>query len=248
MRAWLLLLLTGLWAGPLQAQPVKLRLCTSDVPFHPYTMPDGSGLFQRRLALLARAAGVEVVPTVAPRARCLQSTRTGAADALIGVFAPERLAWMAYPMREGVADEERGLGRVRFLLYRRVGTHFGWDGRRFTGLGDQPLGLQFGYQYGVKVADLGVAVDDRATSAEQLMAKLARGRVALALMQPEQAQLVLSRMPDAGIEALDTPFTSQAFYVIVTQDFWRRHPEQVQRLWSANPPWAASSPSAAPGP
>jgi len=232
MRA-LLLLLTGLLAWPLHARAVTLRLCTSEVPFYPYTMPDGGGQFQRRLMQAGDRVGLTVVLSVAPRARCLQNTRTGESDALIGVFTPDRLAWLDYPMRAGRADEERSLGSVRFLLYRRVGSDYGWDGRRFIGMGQQPLGVQFGYQYGVKLAELGVAVDDRATTAEQLMAKLAKGRVALALVQQEQARQVLSQMPGHGIEALEPPFSQQAFYAIVTRSFEQRHPALVDRLWEA---------------
>lgn len=224
-------------AGVAAAEPARLRLCTSDSPFYPYTMPDGSGLFQRRLQALAAEQGLVLEQRVAPRARCLQYTRTGEADALIGIFTPERLAWLAYPMREGGRpDAERGLGTARFVLYRRVGTAVQWDGQRLTGLGGLPLGVHFGYAYGARLADLQVAVDDRATTAGQLMAKLERGRVGAVLMQQEQAQQLLANAPQQGsgrIEALEPAFGTLTFYVIVTRDFQRRHGDLVERLWAA---------------
>ncbi|HEY1128871.1 MAG TPA: hypothetical protein VGF12_05660 [Roseateles sp.] len=227
-------------AGMAAAEPVKLRLCTSDVPFYPYSMPDGSGLFQRRLMALAKSLNVEVVAHVAPRARCLQHSRNGEADALIGIFSADRLDWMAYPMRGGAPDAERGLGAVRFVLYRRVGTAYGWDGRKFLGLGTEKLGLQFAYAYGPQLAAQGVAVDDRATSAEQLMAKLERGRVALVLMQEEQAKVLIEHRLAGRIEPLEPPFGTQTFYLIVSRDFQKRHAALVQKLWATHPPWVAS--------
>ncbi|MDM4765665.1 hypothetical protein [Pelomonas sp. SE-A7] len=230
VKHWLAaLLMAGLGTT---AQAVTLRLCTSDSSFFPYTMPDGNGQFQQAVRAAAKELGLDIDNRVAPRARCLQDTRTGNADALIGIFAVERLAWMAYPMLgDKQPDAERGLGSVRFLVYRRQGSKAGWDGRRFQQVGDEPVGVQFGYAYGVPLDQLGVIIDDKATSADQLFAKLERGRIALAVMQEEQGRQLLSRQYAKQLEALENPFNTLNFYLIVSKDFQSAHPELVQKLW-----------------
>ncbi|MDI4631975.1 hypothetical protein J7U46_02830 [Pelomonas sp. V22] len=215
------------------AQAVTLRLCTADSSFYPYTLPDGNGLFQQAVRAAARELDLQVDNRIAPRARCLQDTRSGQADALVGIYAPERRAWLAYPMRgePPQPDAERGLGAVRFLVYRRIGSPVSWDGQRFLQVGDEPVGVQFGFAYGVPLDRLEVLIDDKATSADQLFAKLDRGRIAAVVMQEAQGRQLLARQYGARIEPLETPFNVLRFYLIVSRDFQSRHPELVNKLW-----------------
>ena len=211
-------------------EPLRLRLCTSDVPFAPFTLPDGSGEFQQKVKSAAARAGVSLHQTVAPRARCLQWSRNGDVDALIGVHSTEREAWLAYPMRGGRLDTERSVGRVRFVLVRQVGANVRWDGRRISGLGAQSLGVQRGFDYGLNIASLDVPLDDGATSAAQLMAKLERGRIGLALL-PEAQIGPWTRQQPPRVEMLEPPFSTLTLYLILTRDFAGRHPEAASRLW-----------------
>lgn len=213
------------------AAPARLRLCVSDQPFAPYTLPDGSGLFQQRALAAARGLDVVIEQYAAPRARCLQDSRQGRADALIGVFSSERLAWLAYPMREGRPVVEQGVGQIRVLVFRRVGSGVQWDGKALTGLGKQPLGLRFGFSYGAKLETLGVPLDDKAVSSEQLIAKLVKGRVA-AILLTDEALPQIARLPAGQVEALPRLYDTMALYLIVTRDFQARHGELVRKLWA----------------
>lgn len=212
------------------AAPARLRLCVSDQPFAPYTHPDGSGLLQQRALAAARGTDLAIEQYAAPRARCLQDSRQGKADALIGVFSPERLAWLAYPMRNGQPQAEQSLGRIQVLVFRRVGSSVEWDGQRLVGLGGQPLGLRFGFAYGSRLEALGVPLDDKAMSSEQLIAKLLKGRVG-AILLTDEALPQVARLPPGQIEALPRPYDTMALYLIVTHAFERRHGELVQKLW-----------------
>ena len=227
---WLAVCWGGVVAGAM-AEPARLRLCVSDQPFAPYTQPDGKGLFQLRALAAAQGLPVLIQQYTAPRARCLQDSRQGRADALIGVFAPERLAWLAYPMHDGQPLAEHSLGRINVVVFRRVGTTVAWDGQRLTGLGDQPLGLRFGFAYGSKLEGLGVKVDDRATSSDQLIAKLVKERVGAALLTDEALPQV-AKLPPGLIEPLPRIYDSLLLYLIVTRDFEQQHGELVQKIWA----------------
>lgn len=230
VAAWL-----GLHGLPVRAAPElpTLRLCTADVPFYPYTMPDGSGLSQQLIRLALRDLPLQLKNHTAPRARCLQDSRGGQADALVGVFAAERLQWLSYPMKGNEPDIGASLARPRFMVYRRSGSEADWDGRRFYHLDHGAVGVQFGFSYGLELERLGVTVDDKAPSAEQVLRKLERGRIAIAVLQEEQARALLDGAVVEQIEALPVPFVQQTLYLIVTRDFQSRHPALVKQLWAA---------------
>lgn len=229
-RAGLLAAVLIMHAVIAAAAPVRIRLCLAEQASAASAPAAGGGL-QQRLGAATQGLGVAIETYEAPRARCLQDSRQGLTDALIGVFAPDRLAWLAYPMREGQPAAERSIASIRVVVYRRVGSRVAWDGRRLTGMDGLPLGLRFGYFYGTGLDALGVPVDDRAMSSEQLIAKLVKGRVGAALLTDEAAGHV-ARLPPGQIEALPQIYGSMPLFFIVTREFERRHGALVQRLWA----------------
>lgn len=226
-----LLLISGPARAAPQATLPVMRLCTSDTPFLPYTAPDGSGSSQRLLAQALQGLPLRLQTHVAPRARCLLDAKAGQADALIGVFDPERLAWARYPMRGDLPDGSQALDAGRFLVYRRVGSPADWDGERFSQLQGAPVGVRLGFSYGGLLARSGAPIDDKATSAEQLLRKLAKGRVALAIVQEAQGEALLQQGLEVPVEALPMPFGSFELHLILTQRFVQQHPALAQQLW-----------------
>lgn len=223
-----------------------LRLCTSDRPLPPYSLPDGSGTLQRSVEAAARQLGLRLVRQTAPRARCLQDSRSGATDAVIGAFREDRLAWLAYPMLHGRPDPARAMAQMRFVVIRRQGSAANWDGQRFSGLGGQPVGLVRGYVLVRDLAALADGVDEQAGNGEQLLSKLERGRVGLALLQDDQARALLAQAPPGRFELLPHPFEELTLYLMLSHDFERRHPGVSERLWqlvAARPHGAASEPA-----
>lgn len=207
--------------------PVTLRLCVSGQA----TTPEGVGVFHQRVLAAARDVALNIEHYVAPRARCLQDTRMGTADALIGVFTPERQTWLAYPLRQGQPAAEQGVGSIQVRIYRRAGTRVEWDGTALTGLDEQPLGLKFGSSYGADVAKLGVPLDDRAKTDEQLIAKLLYGRVGAILLTDEAVQ-DLAKIAPGKIEALARTYSTMPLYLAVSTAFERDHGTLVRQLWT----------------
>jgi len=230
-RAGLLAAVLAMHAACAAAAPVKIRLCLAEQAPAVSAPAGGGGVLPQRLRAATQGLDVAIETYEAPRARCLQDSRQGRADALIGVFAPDRLEWLAYPMRDGQPAAERSIASIRVVVYRRVGSRVDWDGRRLVGMEGQPLGLRFGYFYGAGVESLGVPIDDRAMSSEQLIAKLVKGRVGAALLTDEAAGHV-ARLPPGQIEALPQIYGSMPLFFIVTREFERRNSVLVKRLWA----------------
>ena len=206
---------------------VNLRLCVSGQPL----TAQGVGVFQQRVMDAAANLPLQIDPYVAPRMRCMMETQRGVADALIGVFTPERRDWLVYPMRNGRPNADLSVGSIQVRVYRRVGASVDWDGQSFSGLEGQALGLKYGSSYGAGLAQLGVALDDRAISNEQLITKLLRGRVA-AILLTDEAQADVAKIAPGQIEAVPRIYSSMLLYLVFTKDFERRNPAVVQQLWS----------------
>lgn len=235
MRRFCLFLL-GLLLGhaAAAAAEVPLRLCTADQAFFPFTMPDGSGQHQQLLRMAARGLPLQLQNYFAPRPRCLQDMRSGRADAALGVYTAERLSYLVYPGKPGLMpDPAQGLGEVRFVAYRRVGSSVSWDGQRFGQLGDGAVGVLFGFAYGPKLAELGVPIDDRAITHGQLLQKLERGRNPVVILQERQVEHLIAQHYAGKIEALSPLFEEFTLYLMVARPFMEQHGELVRRYWRA---------------
>jgi hypothetical protein len=78
---------------------LTLRLCTLDQPFPPHTMPDGSGVAQVLLRHAARAEGITIENSVAPRLRCIAQLKSGEVDGVLAAFLPERVEYGVFDGR-----------------------------------------------------------------------------------------------------------------------------------------------------
>lgn len=232
MRRVLSLILICFATAP-GAQSLRLRLCTLDRPFYPYTMPDGSGEAQLWLRHAAHGQRIEISNTTAPRARCLEQLRVGETDALIAVFVEERRAFGVYPPGSERADETYALVIPRFRVYRLRGSAVSWNGSSFSGLGDGSVAVQAGFAQAKQLVAIGAAVDTGASTTEQNLQKLALGRVAAVLALESEAQPIVDHAYSNRIEALPTPFTVAPLYLLVNRTFYTRHRERIDALWHA---------------
>jgi hypothetical protein len=147
MRRLLLSLLLGLslpLSAPAFGAPLALKMCIFDHPFPPMTFPDGSGQAQELLRRASRLQPVLIQNVVKPRFDCMEQLRTGQVDAMLAAFIEDRTSYGAFPMAGSQPDTSRAVGELNFSVSRRQGGTVEWDGRRFDGLGRQPVGTQPG--------------------------------------------------------------------------------------------------------
>lgn len=214
------------------AEPVVLRLCTLNQPFPPFTRPDGSGTSQLRVHRAIHGLPLRIDNYVAPQPRCLHDLQTGRADALIGTFAPERLAFAVYPLRAGEPDPQRAIESISFLVYRRRGSPVQWDGLHFSGLETGVIGTQSGFAQKSSLLALGVKVDDGARSVQQNLEKLAAGRFDAVVLYENEARRIGDRF-HGQLELLPQPFLRTGLFLMFGREFSRRHPALVEATWEA---------------
>jgi polar amino acid transport system substrate-binding protein len=221
-----LLLLWGL-----EAQALALRVCTLDQPFHPFTMPDGSGNAQQLMRLSSKAAGIDFINVFAPRLRCKEMMKAGEVDAMMSAYLPERRSYGAFPMAGTDPDETRQLGAMRFLVYQRHNGGVKWNGRKFTGLGDERVGIIVGMAVTQKLRDLGLSIDEGAKTVEQNFEKLAFGRLsAVVALESDAGQLLDSKFKDR-LEVLPKAFDVQPVYLHVNLAFYANNKPAVEQFW-----------------
>lgn len=217
--------------APKQA-PKQLSVCISDVPFPPFTNPDGSGYLQRLIKQAATSLAVELKVHIAPHRRCQEEVRKGFADATIGVITQDRASYAVFPMSDGKLDESKALVKVRIAVYRRAGTDLNWDGKRFIGLGDGSIGIQSGFAYTETLKQLGVRYDDSGKSVEQNLEKLILGRIAGMLMMDLETERKKLERHRGKIERIATPFNDQTvLFLFVGKPFYAKFAEFVETYW-----------------
>lgn len=228
--------LWALMAGAAEPPPV-VKVCLPDIDAPPYFHRDATrpGIFDRLLGDAGREAGLQVVILRLPSARCRLAMSSGEADAMPLPAVPAYLNELDFPLNaQGQLDSGARLGRIQFLLLRRRGDAApDWDGVRLA-----PPAALVGVRRGVttlveRLRELDVALDDQASSVEQLLAKLLARRIDLAAMSREE---FLAAKP-AGVEALAQPLISTDLHLALSRRLaaplrervpaWR---EQVERL------------------
>lgn len=216
-----------------QTAPLDMTVCVFDEPFSPMTFPDGCG---QSLELLRRASALQPVAIrqlVAPRSQCMNRLRSGEVDATLAAFTPERAAYGAYPMKGAQPDPGRGVGELDFSVSRRRGGTVAWDGRRFIGLGRQPVGTQPDLLHMPMLREMDIVVDDSASSVDQVFAKLAGKRVAAVVTEREEGGELIASKYRGQIEMLPAPFQKTPIYLTVNKAFYQKHQAQIEAYWQA---------------
>lgn len=214
--------------------PARIRMCGMDVDYAPFGKTDGTGHLQYLVFQAAKGMNLEVERHIAPRRRCLEEIKAGISDAMASAYSPQRAEIAAFPMAGGVVDASKAMGVMTYYVYRRTGSALDWDGRRFKELGERKLGVQSGFLYVTeRLKQLGVPFDDGAKALDSTFSKLVAGRVeGVVGMMEESDQLILSRYP-GQLERTSKVFDQTPVYLMVSRQFYNRHPKFVERYWRA---------------
>ncbi|MBV1774772.1 transporter substrate-binding domain-containing protein [Burkholderiaceae bacterium DAT-1] len=225
------LLLLVCCVSALAADAPRMRLCTLDKSFEPYTRADGNGVLQRKIRRVAAKLGLQVHNVYAPRARCVEQLRSTAVDALIGAYTEDRLTFAVYPSRGGLADPSRALVRVMFRLYVRRDSTLSWEGEQFSFPPNPVVGVQAGFTHIDRMRATGARVDDGARTTEQNLGKLMLGRLDAALAMETEAAPLLEGKYAGVLKALPQPFEETHLYLLVSRTFYQQHKQLVEALW-----------------
>jgi len=228
-----LLLLLALAASPSVQGAETLRICTDEKSHLPFIDPAGGGVAGQLIRQAAAELGLHIVFYPAPTTRCREEMRVGVADAFpITPYTTSLLGIAAYPMSKGKPDPERAVLVARSFAYRRTGTAVDWDGKKFIRL-TTPVLMPFGaVLLNDRLKAAGVAYDDKGKTLDLIFSKLLAERGDIAVGAEYSGMALLADPRFAGkIEMLPIPFTTEPYFLAVTQKVFDRDPALVQKLW-----------------
>lgn len=210
-----------------------VHLCQSDEGDYPWTLADRPGLNNLLIERAARRSNVIVRFHPMPWARCLFKTSTGEMDGVVAAsFRPERMRIGVYPMRDGAPDADHSLMRNQYLLYRRKDDpQVQWDGQtlQVNGL----IGVQTGYSIANTLRKLGAMIRQNQRLPGLLLDDLLEGHLRAVALTAGEGQRLLADNPVYAqhLEALPVPLEKKDFYLVLSRQFQRQHPELTEQLW-----------------
>jgi polar amino acid transport system substrate-binding protein len=222
--------------GSALAAPLVVRMCTDEAPRPPHTTPKGDGIVDQLIRQAASEAGVQLEYFPAPLARCQQEILSGRADGFPSAPAAKSLlrqGQAAFPTKAGKPDRSRAVSIMRSIVYRRIGSDVGWDGKKFTNLKTAALVPSTSILMIERLQAVGVKVDANSKTQEANFAKLVAGRADIALgLEPVGAALLAHPEYSSRIEALPVAFTEEPYYFVVGMQFYKKHTQLVETIWA----------------
>jgi polar amino acid transport system substrate-binding protein len=223
-------------AAPCEAAAAPLRLCYEDVPQPPWTMPDGSGLNIELLKRVEALLGERFILSQRPWLRCMEETRLGRMDGMIGgADSPDRRAFSVPPLLpDGSPDASKALYLDNVNLFLRSASGAAWDGKTLH----NPRGIVV-TQRGYFVADLmrerGQKVIDTVKSADEALRMLASGSADVAVLMEHSVGDMLQDDPRfrGHIVKSPVPFTAFPFYLLIGRACYDKNPARIEAIWGA---------------
>lgn len=238
-RLWHLVWGPFLWAvSPcLMAQamaPQTLVLCYENAEIHPWRLQNQQGLNFDLLRLAAEKLKVNLEFRGLPWKRCLAEVQARRMHGAFAVsFHSARLDVGAFPGGAN-PDFSKRMHVDRYVLVKRKGSAVQWNGKNFVGL-DGAVGVQLGYSIGDHLRALGVDVDDGSPGPSALLDKLLAGRIQAAALGGSDAERLVSMNEGSAtqLELLHPPLIEKPYFLILSHELVRQHPQLAQRLWGA---------------
>ena len=183
-----------------------------------------------------KVPGIKVKFSRAPWKRCLKNLESGKADGIFsGSFKEKRKKFGRYPNKGGKVDPSRRLATHSYTLYKLKGSKVGWNGKKFSNLGNGKIGAPAGYSI---VGDLkkkwGVKNVEESPSTVTDFKKLLKKRVAAVAAQTVTGDATMgSRKEFKKIVRIDKPLVTKPYYLLISHQFAGKHPKLAEKIWNA---------------
>jgi len=234
-----LLLPTAAVAGT----PVTLRICyeiNDSLPFSGgATQSDQSdqGLLYDLIMSAAKQADVHIELQRQPWKRCILQLQQGQVDGIFAaIWQADRDSWGQFPGREvktnAPVQRTYRLWQVDYPIIRRNGSPLEWDGQQFSGT-KNGLSAPLGYVANQRLAALGVLAKPT-YSAEIALKMVAVDRLDGFVLERQVAQTYIRNLGlQQQLSFLPEPLLKADWYLPLSHQFYRQHPEVAQRFWQA---------------
>lgn len=233
---WRLLLAWACLCWPFYAVAAPLRFCYEDTQQQPWTYPDATGLVFDLLKLAEQTSHEKFEYVALPWKRCIAYVTKGTMDGVVGaVPSPERELFARIPRdKHGKERLEARLYFDHFHIYVRKNSNLQWNGKKFTSL-KGVVAAQSGFVVVGLLRAMGVQVDDGIKSAEDGLRLLLSGAIDAAVLQGDQAQLLLKNDPrfQNQIKVMPKPFVSKPLYLMVAKTTYEAQTKRIEAIWHA---------------
>lgn len=213
-----------------------LVLCFEDVPQAPWTMPDGRGLNFELLKRVEKITGDKFVFASKPWKRCMEETRTGLIDGMVGgADSPERRVFSLPPLQpDGSPNPAKAMYQDQVDLFIRNGSGASWDGKQLI----NPRGIviaQRGYFVAQMMRERGQKVLETIKSAEEGVRLLATGAADVAVLLGQGGEEMVrndARVRDQ-VSMARLPFVVFSFHLLIGKKTYAANPARIEAIWNA---------------
>ncbi|WP_269632507.1 hypothetical protein [Pelomonas sp. BJYL3] len=231
-----------------------LQVCVGDVAVPPFLSGDARnpGITERLMMDAGRQLGMQVELLRWPARRCFEQMRLGTVEAGVGAAIPANQQEFDFPGGTSV-DPQMRIARAAIVLVRRQDQAIGWDGRLLERPASGPLrvGARAGFRAAVEaIRRLGLEPSPGPNQTLQVLRMLQLGRLDLAVLVQDEADILLARPEFRSLVQMDPPLLVSDFYVMTIRQLPESQRQQVQRWWELMAQWrelpAYRAPSASP--
>ncbi len=215
------------------ANKVTLRVCSLETGFGIYTNIDGNGIWQNIVKESVKGLDVDLVFTYAPRARCLLRAKKNDVDAVYAAVTNDRKDFLNFPLTQlKNEDRSRAIGTVQYKIYKQKSSNVNWDGKIFTNLAGNSIGVQRGLQIEQTLRDNKVKVDgDLVSTPEQNLTKLHMGRIVAAAVEEVAADDFIKSAGFSDIVKFEKSYSQSDVYLSFSNNFFRKHQALSEKIW-----------------
>ena len=230
-------------ANALAADPEVLRICYEAEDSLPFWGPagdhgtPGQGLVLDLIESAAKQAGLRLELQRRPWKRCILQLEQGLSDGIFAaIWQPERDVWGQFPGRDrqSNAPVQRSyrLWQVDYPIIVRQGSALNWDGQQFSGT-TNGLSAPLGYIANQQLAALGVLAKPT-YNAEIALKLIALGRLDGYVLERQIAHYHIAQQGlQAQLTLLPKPLFAADWYLPLSHQLYRQHPQVAQRFWQA---------------
>jgi len=196
---------------------------------------EGLGVTPDLLQRVGQRIGFDVKFVRVPWLRALKLLEANKVDGVFHAsFKVERLAFGAYPMRDGTVDESRKVMQQSYFLYKPKGSSLAWNGLEFSAL-DGGVGVDAGYAIIKDLKKLGVVVQEN-SSTQANMEMLLKQRVAGVVTLENMADAVLDAQREVfqEIVKVQPPIKTKAYYLMLSHRLTQQTPQLAEQIWNVS--------------
>lgn len=214
----------------------SFHFCYEDVAQPPWTLADGGGLNIELLKKVEALTGDTFTLSRRPWTRCLEETKIGRMDGIIGAAdTPERRQFSVPPfLPDGRPDATKAMHATRVYVFLRVGSGATWDGKTLH----NPRGsiiAQRGYFIGELMRARGLRVIDTIKSSEEALRLLASDSADVAVLMEHSTETMLRDDPRfrGRIVMAPEPYVDMPLFLLISRARYARDPQRVEAIWNA---------------